>query len=660
MSIPDVDADPAVVLPIHAQLLGGDRIVNYEHSLRCKDGRLVTVLNNSRPLRNADGDVVGMLSTLIEITERKRAEQALERESEKNAALLRGASDGVHILTPRGDLVELSDSFAAMLGYDRDEMSGMNVAQWDAGFSPEGLEEIVRVQFANQTRTVFETRHRCKDGHIIDVEVSGYPVILEGQPLLFNASRDITGRKLMERQLVESETRFRTLMEQAPLAIEVVAPDGRVLRVNQAWEKLWGIPFESLAHYNLLEDRQLEAMGLVPVIQRAFAGLPTPASIVAYPRPASPEEPQGDGQMLVRTLVFPSKDANGELREVVLIQEDVTAIKQAEEELGQYRYHLERLVDERTRELTLAKEQAEAATRAKSAFLANMSHEIRTPMSAILGFSHLMRQAGVPAPRRQQLDKIEVAGRHLLDLINAILDLSKIESGKLTLEESEVRIDAIMRNLVSMLSDRIEAKHLTLKIQLRPLPPNLRGDPVRIQQALINYATNAIKFTEHGFVTLRARLDADRGDSVMLRFEVEDTGIGIAAEQLPRLFADFEQANDSITRRYGGTGLGLALTKRLAHLIGGRGSRQYPRRGQHLLAHRPVESGHPRAGGCRDRSQSGPPSPCDAELCGASPLARRGRADQSRGRTVAHRRSWARGRHRERRRGAGVGATEPL
>ena len=220
-------------------------------------------------------------------------------------------------------------------------------------------------------------------------------------------------------------------------------------------------------------------------------------------------------------------------------------------------------------ELIQARDAAETASRAKSAFLANMSHEIRTPMNAILGMSHLLRREGVTAQQRDQLDKIEVAGHHLLDLINAILDLSKIESGKLTLEESEISVPAILRNLVSMLSDRVTAKGLALRIKLQPLPPNLYGDPARIQQALLNYATNAIKFTENGSINLRAHLEADFGDRVMLRFEVEDTGIGIAAEQLPRLFTAFEQADHSITRRYGGTGLGLALTQRLARLMGG-------------------------------------------------------------------------------------------
>jgi two-component system, chemotaxis family, sensor kinase Cph1 len=213
--------------------------------------------------------------------------------------------------------------------------------------------------------------------------------------------------------------------------------------------------------------------------------------------------------------------------------------------------------------------QAEAASQAKSVFLTNMSHEIRTPLNVVLGMVHLMRQQALLPTQAERLDKIDVAGRHLLELINAILDLAKIEDGKLTLDESAIRIEAIMRNVVAMLSDRVTEKGLKLCVQLKPWPSDLLGDAARLQQALLNYASNALKFTQQGSIILRAFPEADQGDTVVGRFEVEDTGIGIAAEHLPRLFNEFEQVDASITRQYGGTGLGLALTQQLARLMGG-------------------------------------------------------------------------------------------
>ena len=212
---------------------------------------------------------------------------------------------------------------------------------------------------------------------------------------------------------------------------------------------------------------------------------------------------------------------------------------------------------------------AEAASIAKSAFLANMSHEIRTPMNAIIGMAHLLRRDGVTARQAERLDKINVAGQHLLEVIDTILDLSKIEAGKFTLDEAEVNVGAIIANVSSMLYSQTQAKKLRLLVDAQGVPATLLGDPTRLQQALLNYATNAVKFTDSGSITLRAFPVEQDADSVLLRFEVEDTGIGLAPAVAERLFNNFEQADNSTTRRYGGTGLGLAITRRFAQLMGG-------------------------------------------------------------------------------------------
>jgi len=220
-------------------------------------------------------------------------------------------------------------------------------------------------------------------------------------------------------------------------------------------------------------------------------------------------------------------------------------------------------------ELAEAKSAAEAATVAKSAFLANMSHEIRTPLNAIRGMAHLIRRGGLAPKQSDQLDKLEGASAHLLNIINAILELSKIEAGKFELEEAPVRVESLIGNVVSMLHDRAQAKHLYFNTEVGPLPPNLLGDPTRLQQALLNYATNAVKFTESGGITLRVVLETEGADGALLRFEVRDTGIGITPDTLSRLFNAFEQADNSTTRKYGGTGLGLAITRKIAQLMGG-------------------------------------------------------------------------------------------
>jgi two-component system sensor histidine kinase/response regulator len=198
-----------------------------------------------------------------------------------------------------------------------------------------------------------------------------------------------------------------------------------------------------------------------------------------------------------------------------------------------------------------------------------MSHEIRTPMNAIIGMSHLLRRSSLTEQQIDRLNKIEAAGNHLLEIINAILDLSKIEAGKFALDEVEVDAAALLRNVANLLQERVEAKNLHLLLELGDVPGTLLGDPTRLRQAVLNYATNAVKFTERGRVVLRCAIETEYADDVMLRFEVEDTGIGVAAEAMPRLFGSFEQADSSTTRKYGGTGLGLAITRKLAELMGG-------------------------------------------------------------------------------------------
>jgi len=386
------------------------------------------------------------LHLMREIAERRGADAALRRESEKNRALLQNASDGVHILNRQGNLVEASDSFCAMLGYRREEIIGMNVGTWDACFDAAERQRLLDLQFSRAERTVFETRHRCKDGRIIDVEVSGYALQIDGQPLLFNSSRDITARKAAE------------------------AEQERLRR-----------------------------------------------------------------------------------------------------ELEEHRQHLERLVEQRTHDLSIAKEAAEAANRAKSVFLANMSHELRTPMSAIIGMTGLAMRRTTDARMLDQLGKIDQAAQHLLAVINDILDISKIEAERLTLESVEFQVGEVLEHLSSLVGQKINEKGLALHIRTDPeiAGLRLRGDPLRLRQILFNLAGNAIKFTASGSITVRSELSARQASHLTLRFTVTDTGIGIAPADQERLFQAFEQADGSTSRQYGGTGLGLAICKHLARMMGG-------------------------------------------------------------------------------------------
>ena len=264
------------------------------------------------------------------------------------------------------------------------------------------------------------------------------------------------------------------------------------------------------------------------------------------------------------------RDAAGQPRRLSGTLSDITARKQTEEELLEHRNHLEDLVDARTAALSVAKDAAEAASRAKTAFLANMSHELRTPMNAILGLTHLMARDASDTLQRDRLGKVDHAARHLLQVINDILDLSKISAGKMVLQSVDFDLDDVVGRALELLATEAREKGLALhRDSTAEVPRWLQGDPMRLSQSLINLLGNAVRFTSQGWVRLQVRVVGEYGPRTLLRFEVQDTGPGIDPAQQPLLFQAFAQADNSATRRHGGTGLGLALTRHIAETMGG-------------------------------------------------------------------------------------------
>ena len=275
------------------------------------------------------------------------------------------------------------------------------------------------------------------------------------------------------------------------------------------------------------------------------------------------------GVIVPKKALLNSRWVIGSIQSNANLVEEMSKRKQVEEELTRYRDQLEDQVKIRTLELSAAKEEAESANRAKSAFLANMSHEIRTPLNAISGMVYMLKRDQMTPAQVDRLNKIDGAGKHLMAIINDILSLSKIEAECLTLESIALSPAAILGEVAAVLADDAAAKSLTISIEPGELPLGLKGDPTRLRQSLLNYATNAIKFTSQGGIHLACRVLEQDADSALLRFEVRDTGVGLSAAALERLFSPFEQGDNSTTRKHGGTGLGLVITRRLAQLMGG-------------------------------------------------------------------------------------------
>ena len=343
---------------------------------------------------------------------------------------------------------------------------------------------------------------------------------------------------------------------------------GRWLQINAAAEKNLGLenfPWQGKTHSEMAELR--------PVF-REFHLNGARSDEYAWQHPGVQITTEyvnqnGAPARIIETRKIALRTQEGQPIALATIARDITETRRIETELEHYRKHLEELVAERTNELMLAKLAAEQASSAKSQFLANISHEIRTPLNAITGMAHLIRRGGLSELQEKRLGTLEQASHHLLEIINAVLDLAKIDAGKFTLKEAPLDLDALLDTALAMVQGRARDKQLELGSQRHWPTLPLLGDPTCLQQALLNYLSNAVKFTARGSIQVIVETLASDATSVLLRFAVQDTGPGIAPDVLPRLFEPFEQGDNSSTRQYGGTGLGLSITRRLAELMGG-------------------------------------------------------------------------------------------
>ena len=506
-------------------------------------------------------------------------ERELHRHREWIAAMVASVGSGVVATGPDGCVSFLNRAAEALTGWPQAEAVGQPLAKVLRAFDeqtrmPIGEFDILTASAASSGRGAVVLIGR--DGTETPIELNQAPIRGKGgSPLgAVLGITDISDRRAIENALRESEKRFRDIV---------------YATADWVWEADhdWRFTFASANVEALLGYCPAEIIGRSP-----FDLMPaTEATRVKalFSRLAERREPihdqaiemrHKDGSIrYLRTNGVPILTLAGAFAGYRGLDQDVTAQRQAELELERHRNHLEQLVRERTAELerinselASAKLAAEAANDAKSAFLATMSHEIRTPMNAIVGLTHLLLERARDDGDRKRLQQVASAAEHLLGVLNDILDLSKIDSGKLALALTDLNCAQLLSERSELMATKARAKGLTLSLEVEPrlwALPHLRGDPTRFSQVLLNFLGNAIKFTDQGSIAVRAEVAEETEGEVLVRVAVQDTGIGIDDSDVERVFEAFEQADQSTTRRFGGTGLGLAINRRLARLMGG-------------------------------------------------------------------------------------------
>jgi PAS domain S-box-containing protein len=532
-----------------------NEIRDFEMDLRASDGTKVPFLVSAARIE-IDGEL-NIVSFARDISELRRV-QAQAEESEHRAQAILSALQGlvgISVLI-RGRFVEFYGS-VSLIGFTRDEIIGRTVEELGLWADAAEHQEFLTRMKRDGRVTAMEVQSRSKDGKITPILLSGFPIEINGEAGLITVAVDISEARESRRRLAESqaalskvEAQFRSIVEHAFDAVVVVDAAGRISVWNSGTESMFGwSSAEAIGQLvsSLVVPKSLREAHLSGVARFFRTG---EGSILN--RVVERVVVHRDGHEFPVELAVSQIGSDGSNGFSVFVR-DITKRRAAEQEL----------ID--------AREAALAASQAKSEFLSSMSHEIRTPMNAILGMGELLSDSELDPEQRRFLDVMNANGVALLELINSVLDLAKIESGRMQIERTEFDLNELVEKTIATFGIRAHSKGLELAARIAPgTPENLVGDPLRLRQVLVNLLGNAIKFTEVGEVVLLVENDPASTQPGWLRFSVTDTGIGIAPEKLDAIFFSFTQADSSTTRQYGGSGLGLAIAQRLVTLMGGR------------------------------------------------------------------------------------------
>ncbi len=594
----------AAFAALHRRVMAGAREL-LEFEIEGRRGTRRWLETHAAPMHDAAGRVTSMLGVTRDVTERRLTTQALRDSNERFRTLVEWTPEA-SVVHREGHIVYANPAALRLFGATAStDLVGLPItALIHPDSQPQQLERVGCISADTTVAPIAEVRLLRLDGTDFDAEVQGTSIDYDGVPALYTVMRDVTARKAAEAQL----RKLSLAVEQSTQSILITDCDGRIEYVNQAFERITGYRDKDVL------GRRPSFLGSSNHPEQDIAGLWAALRLGQTWRGELVNRRPDGGEYTALLLAIPLRQSDGRITNFLQLHDDISEQKRQAAELDLHRNHLEAQVASRTVELMVARQQAESANQAKSAFLANMSHEIRTPMNAIMGLSALLRRASPTPEQAERLDKIAAASQHLMGIINDVLDLSKIEAGRVELEHRDFELSAVLDHVASIVGESARAKGLALAVDASDSPRWLRGDATRLRQALLNYAGNAIKFTERGSVVLRVRVLEHADASLLLRFEVQDSGPGIEPERLARLFQDFEQGDASIARQHGGTGLGLAITRRLARLMGGEaGADSTPGAGSCFWFSARLQRGEPAAAAARPSSNTGATTPADAD-----------------------------------------------
>lgn len=492
----------------------------------------------------AYGKRLGLIFNFRDVTERSRT----DRKILFNRLVVENSGPLFWLEPVQLRVVYANRAACKKLSYDIEELIGMKISDIDV--VGEALsEDLSKLKFgldSNGKYKDFDSRFGCGDGRLIDVEVNVFLAQDDERAVHVVSFKDKTKEKNATEKALREQGTLRALINAMPDPIFYKNPQGQYLGCNESYaESLSFTTAEIVGSSN----RQLLNPDWARKADAMDADILTRLEKISYDQSITYKDGRRE---LFEVVKAPFWDEEGHLLGILGVARNVTQRKKTQDDA------------------LLAKEAAEEATQIKSDFLANMSHEIRTPMNAIVGLSHLVLKTDMTTRQRDYIAKIQNAGQHLLGIINDILDFSKVEAGKLAIENIDFGMDKVLDNVANLIGEKCNTKGLELVFNIAPdVPHTLVGDSLRVGQILINYANNAVKYTTQGEVVISARVSERTADDVLIHFSVSDTGIGLTEEEISRLFQSFSQADSSTTRKFGGTGLGLVISKNLAALMGG-------------------------------------------------------------------------------------------